>query len=87
MTVPRAFLITIASGLAFASAGALAGYGLGTIVPDYYRAVFRITPESAVNPAQVGAGLGATQGIAVGLTVGLVIVIVVAWYKARAANK
>jgi hypothetical protein len=87
MTVLRGFTITIASSFAFACFGALAGYGLGSIAPDYYRTVFRIPPHVSINPGQAGLGLGATQGLAAGLVVGLVIVITVAWSNARANDR
>jgi hypothetical protein len=83
MTVLRGFLITIASGVGFAAVGAVIGYVLGKVAPDYYRTVFRIPPEVALNPAQAGLGLGLTQGLVVGLIVGLVIVVTVAWHNAR----
>jgi len=86
MTVLRGVAITIASGLAFGFLGALAGYVLGSIAPDYYRTVFRIPPEVPINPAQVGLGVGMTQGCAVGLVVGLVVAVAVAWYNSRRAT-
>ncbi|ODA33692.1 hypothetical protein [Planctopirus hydrillae] len=85
MTVLRGFLITISSGVAFGSFGAVAGYLLGSAAPDYYRTVFQLPPESPINLAQAGLGLGVTQGTAVGLFVGLVIVVTVAWYNSRTA--
>lgn len=81
MTLIRGFVITIASGFAFASIGALAGYGLGVAAPDYYRTVFRVSPEASMT--QVGLGLGVTQGFAAGLVTGLAIVATVAWYNSR----
>lgn len=85
MTVLRGFAITIASGLAFACCGALAGYALGAFAPDYYRAVFHIPPQVDIDPKQAGLGLGLTQGSAAGLVVGLTIVIAVAWFNSRSA--
>jgi len=85
MTVLRGFMITIASGTAFACFGAVAGYVLGSVAPDYYRTVFRISPEVTVDPRQAGLGLGVTQGAAAGVIVGLVIVVVVAWFNSRLA--
>ncbi len=85
MTVLRGFAITLASGLAFAFAGAVAGYTLGSIAPDYYRTVFRIPTDASIDPAQAGLGLGVTQGCGAGLVVGLVIVVAVAWYNSRVA--
>ena len=86
MTVVRGFAITIASGIAFALFGAGAGYFLGSVAPDYYRTVFRISPDISIDPAQAGLGLGVTQGLAAGLAIGLVIVVSVAWYNSRIAK-
>ena len=83
MTVVRGFIITIASGLAFAATGGVLGWAMGTLAPDYYRIVFRIPPDIEFDPAQAGLGLGLTQGLAAGLFVGLVIVLAVAWYRSR----
>ena len=83
MTVVRGFIITIASGLAFAAIGGVLGYAMGTLAPDYYRIVFRIPPGIELDPAQAGLGLGLTQGLAAGLFVGLVIVLAVVWYRSR----
>ncbi len=83
MTVLRGLVITISFGIAFAIIGALAGYVLGSVAPDYYRIVFRIPPGASIDPAQAGMGLGVTQGFAVGLAVGLVIVVAVAWFNSR----
>ena len=87
MTIARGFIITIASGIAFACFGALAGYALGFLAPDYYRTVFGIHPGVPINLAQTGLGLGVTQGLAAGLIVGLVIVVTVAWYNSRVIEK
>jgi len=83
MTVLRGFVITITSGFAFGLVGAGAGYLLGLVAPDYYRTVFRMPPEIAIDPAQAGLGLGVTQGLAAGLIIGLVIVVTIAWYDSR----
>lgn len=86
MTVFRGFVITIVSGVAFGIVGGGGGYLLGRVAPDYYRTVFRIPPEIAIDPAQAGLGLGVTQGLAAGLIVGLAIVATVAWYNSRAST-
>ena len=83
MTVVRGFIITIASGFAFAAIGGVLGYAMGTFAPDYYRIVFRIPPGVELDPAQADLGLGLTQGLAAGLFIGLVIVVAVAWYRSR----
>ena len=87
MTVVRGFIITIASGLAFAAIGGVLGYAMGTFAPDYYRLVFRIPQGIELDPAQAGLGLGLTQGLAAGLFIGLVIVVAVAWYRSRLTNR
>lgn len=84
MTLVRGFTITVVSGIAFACIGALAGYGLGSIAPDYYRTALHAPPDASMT--QIGVGLGVTQGFAAGLMTGLVIVITVAWYKSRTAE-
>ena len=83
MTVLRGFLITITSCLGFAGLGALAGYVLGVMAPDYYRTVFDIQQNSVFSPVQLGLGLGLIQGATAGLLVGVVIVVTVAWYDSR----
>ena len=87
MTVLRGFLITITSCLGFSGLGALAGYVLAVMAPDYYRTVFDIAPNAVFNPVQVGLGLGLTQGATAGLLVGVVIVITVAWYDSRIGQR
>jgi len=87
MTIARGFAITITSGLVFGCFGALAGYLLGLVAPDYYYTMFRIPPTASLNVSQIGLGLGATQGLAAGLIVGLVIVLTVAWYHSRTQGK
>ncbi len=84
MTVARGFIITIISGLAFASLGAGAGYFLGLVAPDYYRVVLSIPPDASLDTTQAGLGLGLTQGLAAGLIIGLVIVVSVTWYSSVA---
>jgi hypothetical protein len=83
MNVLRGFVITVASGLAFAVIGGVLGYVIGAFAPDYYRVVFRIPPGIQLDPAEVGFGLGLTQGLVAGLFIGLVIVVSVAWYRSR----
>jgi hypothetical protein len=87
MTVTRGFVITIASGVGFATVGALLGFALGRLAPDYYRFVFRGPPQIDLDPAQAGLGLGASQGLGGGLFIGLVIVVAVAWSKSRRSDK
>ena len=85
MTVLRGLVITIASGLIGAIAGAGIGCAVGKYAPDYYRTVFRIPPTVDLDPIQTGIGLGLTQGLGAGLVVGLVVVLAVAWHNSRAA--
>lgn len=85
MTVARGLLITLACGLGFGILGTAVGMLLGSLAPDYYRAVLHIPPGTPVDPTQVGLGLGLTQGVGAGLVVGLVVVVAVAWYQTRLA--
>ena len=90
MTILRGFLITITSGVVFAIIGGLLGYGLGVMLPDYYRTVFQIPPGIAYQPTHIGLGLGITQGLAAGLVIGQVIVVTVvtvAWSQSRATDR
>jgi hypothetical protein len=76
----RGFVIVVLSGMAGAFLGLLAGGALGSLAPDYYRAVFN---NDSLNTLQVGCGLGATQGFGVGLAVGCVVLLAVAISRRR----
>jgi hypothetical protein len=78
--IGRGFLIVVLSGMAGAFLGLLAGGVIGSLAPDYYRAVFN---SDSLNPVQVGCGLGATQGFGVGLAVGCVVLLAVAISRRR----
>jgi hypothetical protein len=80
-------LTTIAAfGIGCAVVGALAGYGLGTFVPGYYRSVFSGGQEPNFNPVDVGIGLGCSEGLMLGAVVGTVAAVVLAWRKSRAIS-
>jgi hypothetical protein len=83
MTVLKGFVIVLLSGIAFALGGAGIGYGLGTIMPDFYRATSPLGREPWFNPVHFGLGQGLTQGLVCGLAVGSVIVLAVSWHSAR----
>jgi hypothetical protein len=83
VSILRAYLIILTGSLAFAVVGALLGYGLGAIIPGYYRGAFRAGSEPWFEPREVGMGLGLTQGLIAGLAVGAVVVVAVTWYRAR----
>jgi hypothetical protein len=83
MTVFKGFLIVILSGIAFALAGGLIGWTIGTAMPGYYRAVMRSGNEPWFDPVAVGLGAGLTEGLVCGVMVGCVIVLAVAWYNSR----
>lgn len=84
MTIAKAFVIVVASTVAFAIGGATLGWFLGATYPSYYRAMF---PQAAQRPdfdaIQVGMGLGLTQGAGAGVAVGLGVVAAVTWYALR----
>ena len=73
--------IIIGSTLFFAFAGALSGWLLGLLAPDYYRVTLDFADDR--NAASVGLGLGVTQGAVAGIVVGAVVVLAAAWYKSR----
>jgi hypothetical protein len=83
VSVARAFLIVITSGVGFGTGGGGLGYVLGTTAPSYYRSVFRNGNDPTFNPVEVGLGLGVTQGVVAGVVVGCIIVLAVAWYQSR----
>ncbi len=73
-------LIVVASCL-FGAGGALVGWLLSLLTPDYYRAVFELDPAAPV--WQIGVGLGLTQGLVVGVVVGCCVVLATAIYRSR----
>lgn len=83
MTVLKGFAIILLSGLTFALAGADIGYGLGTFLPNFYRAVSASGRDPLFDPVHFGLGQGLTQGLVCGLAVGCVIVLAVSWQSAR----
>lgn len=83
MTASKGFAIVLLSDLFFALAGAGIGYGLGTFLPNFYRAVSSSGRDPWFDPVQFGLGQGLTQGLVCGLAVGCVIVLAVSWQSAR----
>jgi hypothetical protein len=83
MTVARGFLIIVLSSIGFAAGGGLLGYGLGVLVPGYYRGVYRDGRGPEFDPVAVGLGLGVAQGAICGVLVGATVVLAVAWYNSR----
>jgi hypothetical protein len=71
MSMQRILGTVLFWGTFFAFIGALFGAGLGAFVPDYYRAVFRMSSERVFSPVQTGIGLGVTQGFAVGIALAI----------------
>lgn len=61
-------------------AGALIGFMLGLVIPDYYARVFGLT---AASPTEIGLGIGTAQGFGCGIAVGTVLVIAQAWIRNR----
>ncbi|MDX2036203.1 MAG: hypothetical protein SFX72_06095 [Isosphaeraceae bacterium] len=83
MTVIRGFMIVLAGTLGFAALGGGVGYGLGVLLPEYYRGVFHAAGHPHFSPTAVGLGLGLTQGAIAGLVVGCVVVVTVGWYRSQ----
>ena len=63
----------------FALIGGSVGFGLGHLVPGYYKTVFG-GDGVIVDPVQTGVGLGVTQGLFAGLLSGAFLVV---WYTVR----
>lgn len=87
MTVIRGFVIVILSGLVFGGAGACIGWLLAVLAPDFYRAIFRMPPGSAIDPVQVGVGVGLVNGVMIGLGLGTIIVIITTWWNVRMISR
>jgi hypothetical protein len=77
----RGILTVIGTAALFGFLGALLGLGMATLLPDYYVAVFDLSPGA--RPERIAIGLGLTQGIVAGIAVGLVIVVATAWAHRR----
>jgi hypothetical protein len=78
MSILRAFVIIVLSGLVAAGLGGAIGLGLGTLIPGYYSAMFRRGGPPLPNEPAIGLALGLTQGLAAGLAIGCVVVLAVA---------
>ncbi len=87
MSAAKAYLIIFTSALGFAILGGLIGYGLGRLVPNYYRSVYERGHAPGFDPVQVGLGLGITQGLAVGLVIGTIVVLAVAFAHRRRSER
>ena len=74
-SLARGFVTVLLSGALGSLFGLIAGAVLGSLAPDYYRAVFG---NPGLNPIQVGTGLGVTQGFGIGIVVGAVVVLAAA---------
>lgn len=74
MTSTKAVLIVLSSALLFALAGSAIGYGLGVLVPSYYRNLYTSGDSPNFDAVQMGLGLGITQGFSGGIVVGLIVV-------------
>jgi len=81
MTIVRGFAIVLLSAMLFGLLGALVGYIIGVVSPDYYAAIFSFRGRSDMG--SFGIGIGLAQGIVAGIVVGLVIVVAVTWYESR----
>jgi hypothetical protein len=83
MTLGRAIAVIVACTLVIAGIGAGVGFALGSLVPGYYRSVFRGEREPGFDPIAVGLGQGLTQGTAGGVVTGLVVVALLCWREVR----
>jgi hypothetical protein len=86
MAIGRAILTVAACSVLFSLLGGAAGYLLGTLIPGYYRGVFRAGDLRGFDPVQVGTGLGVSQGLMGGAVVGLILVALVAWHDAQSGR-
>lgn len=87
MTVTRAMIAILSFAMVFAAGGALIGMGVGALVPDYYRNLFRHGHEPHFDPVMVGTGLGLTQGALIGTAAGVIVVVALVWQHVRTAAK
>lgn len=79
MSILRAFVTVLVSGVVGAALGTLIGYTLAVVTPGYYATVFPGAARTpGFNPVEVGIGLGLSQGLIVGLVIGCVVVLAVA---------
>ncbi|GEM_PF-5539967 len=72
----QSLIAVVASTLVFGLMGCCAGFFLGKLIPDYYRAVFFNGSSPDFNPVAAGVGQGLTQGAVAGMVIGVIIVIV-----------
>lgn len=77
----RSLGLIVAATCLFGAGGALVGWLLALLTPDYYRAVFELDPGSPV--WQIGVGLGLAQGLVAGVVVGCCVVLATAIYRSR----
>jgi hypothetical protein len=83
MTIRSAVATLLGCTLLLAALGAMAGFALGTLAPDYYRTVFLHGREPGFDPISVGIGQGLTQGAVGGAVAALVIVALLCWREIR----
>ena len=82
ITVKKAVL-TITGCAAFSVAVGLGvGYSIGSYAPDFIRALFPLTKQSA-DTIEIGVGLGTVCGGLIGVAIGVLIVAVIAWLGSK----
>jgi hypothetical protein len=80
----RALRLIAICGLLFVTIGAVLGYVVGTVNPNYYQTAFDASQQHRnFRPVDVGIGLGCTEGLVVGLFAGAVGAVGTAWHRSR----
>ena len=83
LTLRKMTLHVAATTAVAAFIGCLAGMGIGSFAPEYYRIVFRPGPDADFHPAAVGGVLGLLQGGGIGLAIGVLLVVIHYWFTLR----
>lgn len=83
MTITKGITTIALTALFSGIVGAVIGYLIGTISPEYYRIVFRAGDAPQFDAPMLGLAVGLGQGVTTGVVVGLGIVLLVTWYEVR----
>jgi len=84
LTLFSATMYVVLTGGAGSLLGGTLGALMGTVAPDYYRAVFPHLNGPNFHPTAMGLALGAVQGLGGGIAVGFIILLIYVWYLTRA---